>query len=123
MLHSVLASTPRCTITLISTEPYIQRQRRGIRHLQYIAWPGMRSIGCGISINSLHWRRHASLFIQDESFAYHRPHSADHGVPTTADDLLILREEVYRHHDPQTPLLVHCSAGVGRTGTYIALDR
>ncbi|EGD79641.1 hypothetical protein PTSG_10488 [Salpingoeca rosetta] len=47
----------------------------------------------------------------------------DHGVPNTSGEILAFREDVYRLHDPNTPLIVHCSAGVGRTGTYIAIDR
>eukprot|EP00730_Choanoeca_flexa_P003553 TRINITY_DN11441_c0_g1_i1.p1 TRINITY_DN11441_c0_g1~~TRINITY_DN11441_c0_g1_i1.p1 ORF type:complete len:461 (+),score=138.90 TRINITY_DN11441_c0_g1_i1:77-1459(+) len=49
----------------------------------------------------------------------------DHGVPLTTTEFLEFRAAVNNiwHKDPQKPLLVHCSAGVGRTGTYIACDR
>eukprot|EP01147_Barroeca_monosierra_P000103 gene103-3495_t len=46
----------------------------------------------------------------------------DHGVPNTSSEILAFRDEIYRVHDPNTPLAVHCSAGVGRTGTYISID-
>ncbi|KAM5208837.1 receptor-type tyrosine-protein phosphatase H isoform 2-T2 [Hipposideros larvatus] len=49
----------------------------------------------------------------------------DHGVPYSPDPLLAFRKMLRRWLD-QTPEggppIVHCSAGVGRTGTLIALD-
>ena len=48
----------------------------------------------------------------------------DHGVPQYATSVLGFLRHVRRQH-PYTdarPLLVHCSAGVGRTGTFITLD-
>ena len=48
----------------------------------------------------------------------------DHGVPESADEVLLLRLEVHRLTETSVgPIVVHCSAGVGRTGTYIAIDR
>ncbi|XP_045895053.1 receptor-type tyrosine-protein phosphatase O isoform X2 [Micropterus dolomieu] len=50
----------------------------------------------------------------------------DHGVPTVnaIESILqfvhIVRQQANRTKDP---VIVHCSAGVGRTGTFIALDR
>uniref|UniRef100_A0AAR2K418 Protein-tyrosine-phosphatase n=1 Tax=Pygocentrus nattereri TaxID=42514 RepID=A0AAR2K418_PYGNA len=50
----------------------------------------------------------------------------DHGVPTVnaIESILqfvqIVRQQVNR---TKGPVIVHCSAGVGRTGTFIALDR
>ncbi len=47
----------------------------------------------------------------------------DHGVPEYATPILAFHHRVKSQHKPSRgPLLVHCSAGVGRTGTYIALD-
>ena len=47
----------------------------------------------------------------------------DHGVPDYAKTLLQLRKKALRSwNDGQHPILVHCSAGVGRTGTFIAID-
>ena len=48
----------------------------------------------------------------------------DHGVPKFATSLLSFIRRVQKEHnkDMGVPLLVHCSAGVGRTGTFITLD-
>ena len=48
----------------------------------------------------------------------------DHGVPRYATALLGFIRKVRKSHFPSdpAPLLVHCSAGVGRTGTFIVLD-
>ncbi|XP_068115987.1 receptor-type tyrosine-protein phosphatase beta-like [Hyperolius riggenbachi] len=51
----------------------------------------------------------------------------DHGVPRTTKDLIrfrnLIREYTTFRCPASSPILVHCSAGVGRTGTLIALDR
>ncbi|XP_008109152.2 receptor-type tyrosine-protein phosphatase beta isoform X1 [Anolis carolinensis] len=50
----------------------------------------------------------------------------DHGVPETTQSLIQFVRTVrdYINRTPQAgPTIVHCSAGVGRTGTFIALDR
>ncbi|KAM3920260.1 uncharacterized protein RB166_014648 [Leptodactylus fuscus] len=51
----------------------------------------------------------------------------DHGVPKTTSDLIrfrnLVREYTTSCYSLDSPILVHCSAGVGRTGTFIALDR
>jgi protein tyrosine phosphatase len=47
----------------------------------------------------------------------------DHGVPSYATSLLTFRKKVRSFDDPTMgPIIVHCSAGVGRTGTFIAID-
>ncbi|NWJ04321.1 PTPRK phosphatase, partial [Crypturellus undulatus] len=48
----------------------------------------------------------------------------DHGVPRNPTQLLYLVEKVNKvvSENPTGPVLVHCSAGIGRTGTFIALD-
>ncbi|XP_041651495.1 receptor-type tyrosine-protein phosphatase eta isoform X7 [Cheilinus undulatus] len=50
----------------------------------------------------------------------------DHGVPETTELLISFRHLVREHMDQysrHSPAVVHCSAGVGRTGTLIAIDR
>ncbi|XP_056138392.1 receptor-type tyrosine-protein phosphatase eta [Lampris incognitus] len=50
----------------------------------------------------------------------------DHGVPETTELLINFRHLVREHMDQysrNSPTVVHCSAGVGRTGTFIAIDR
>ncbi|NXK10991.1 PTPRJ phosphatase, partial [Herpetotheres cachinnans] len=50
----------------------------------------------------------------------------DHGVPETTDLLINFRHIVHEYSSQNpidSPTLVHCSAGVGRTGTFIAIDR
>ncbi|XP_068962227.1 receptor-type tyrosine-protein phosphatase O isoform X1 [Petaurus breviceps papuanus] len=50
----------------------------------------------------------------------------DHGVPTTnAAESIMQFVQMVRQHATKSrgPMIIHCSAGVGRTGTFIALDR
>ena len=47
----------------------------------------------------------------------------DHGVPSSPVEVLDLVRYVESIvHDPQEPIVIHCSAGVGRTGTFIAIS-
>nr|XP_039266285.1 receptor-type tyrosine-protein phosphatase F-like [Styela clava] len=54
---------------------------------------------------------------------YHYTTWPDHGVPQTTSALFNLRRIVRTEFgESNYPIVVHCSAGVGRTGTFIALD-
>ena len=55
---------------------------------------------------------------------YHFTAWPDHGVPKFATSLITFIRRVQRGHNKNDgfPLLVHCSAGVGRTGTFVLLD-
>lgn len=47
----------------------------------------------------------------------------DHGVPKRTDQVVhMLRACRAWSENPQHPWIVHCSAGIGRTGTFIAID-
>jgi len=47
----------------------------------------------------------------------------DHGVPETARDVIeFLRAVKEETGTSKAPILVHCSAGIGRTGTFMAID-
>lgn len=48
----------------------------------------------------------------------------DHGVPQNPENLLEMIQEVgeLQKKFPHQPSLVHCSAGIGRTGTYILIS-
>ncbi|XP_018424207.1 PREDICTED: receptor-type tyrosine-protein phosphatase alpha-like [Nanorana parkeri] len=47
----------------------------------------------------------------------------DHGVPKKASDMVQLVEIMNKCNPPGSgPIIVHCSAGIGRTGTFLALD-
>jgi len=51
----------------------------------------------------------------------------DHGVPNNAEDIrrIVYMVDEQRANDcpPHSPIVVHCSAGVGRTGTFIAIHQ
>ncbi|XP_078353365.1 receptor-type tyrosine-protein phosphatase S-like isoform X3 [Oculina patagonica] len=58
-----------------------------------------------------------------EVLQFHYTTWPDKGVPQRSTALLGFRWKVYtRHQATGGPLVVHCSAGVGRTGTYIGID-
>jgi len=46
----------------------------------------------------------------------------DHGVPDNPEDFLKFFQHIRQQLSPPEPVLVHCSAGVGRTGVTICLD-
>ena len=56
---------------------------------------------------------------------YHYFGWPDHGVPPSADGLLWLISHINKVKDAsgdRSPIITHCSAGIGRTGAYCAID-
>ncbi|XP_061178844.1 receptor-type tyrosine-protein phosphatase kappa-like [Saccostrea echinata] len=53
---------------------------------------------------------------------FHYTKWPDHGTPNPIDLLTFLRHFRHQIQPSPHPIIVHCSAGVGRTGTFIALD-
>jgi netrin-G3 ligand len=54
---------------------------------------------------------------------YHFTEWPDHGAPSDKIIMISLIQRIREVHPPDgPPLVVHCSAGVGRTGTFIVLD-
>ncbi|OWF48900.1 Receptor-type tyrosine-protein phosphatase zeta [Mizuhopecten yessoensis] len=53
---------------------------------------------------------------------YHFTRWPDHGVPEPFELLQFYKRVRSGHTDHKGPLIVHCSAGIGRTGSFIGLD-
>ncbi|XP_065941951.1 receptor-type tyrosine-protein phosphatase epsilon [Magallana gigas] len=100
-------------------------------------WPDLEEdFNCDVfTISTTHQRQYANYVIRKMkiwhikrnesriSTQYQYTSWPDHGVPDPLN-LLLFKNHVTRSkcvtHDG--PTLVHCSAGIGRTGTYIAID-
>lgn len=54
-----------------------------------------------------------------EAFAYYHINVPDYGVPTEAQIERFL-EIMDHHHEAREPVVIHCVAGCGRTGQFIA---
>ena len=67
-----------------------------------------------------------SAHSDDDTLEVHQFHYTvwpDHGVPECGTPLLSFHNRVEKFHKRiSTPMVVHCSAGVGRTGTFIVID-
>ncbi|XP_050080022.1 phosphatidylinositol phosphatase PTPRQ [Anopheles maculipalpis] len=93
---------------------------------QYIDFGDIR-VKCTQELNlSLYYKR---LFLVSKGnltkavFHYHFLDWPDHSCPASTADLIKFSKIVRAERKSYAiPLVVHCSAGVGRTGTFIALD-
>ncbi|RWS28580.1 tyrosine-protein phosphatase non-receptor type 11-like protein [Leptotrombidium deliense] len=59
-------------------------------------------------------------------YQYHFTAWPDHGVPSDPGCVLNFLEQVNKRQesiDSKGPVVVHCSAGIGRTGTFIVIDQ
>ncbi|KAK6188072.1 hypothetical protein SNE40_004334 [Patella caerulea] len=65
---------------------------------------------------------HQTTGKEHETMLFHFTAWADHGVPEVGDLLDYLHRVQEYKSDSKSPTLVHCSAGIGRSGAYIALD-
>jgi protein tyrosine phosphatase len=63
----------------------------------------------------------------DARIIYHAHYTKwpDHGTPTGTNDALFFLDKVESYRQltrTQAPIVLHCSAGIGRTGTFCAID-
>ena len=84
-----------------------------------------------VKVTMTYFSLHIAFFLQIQDGSndshtltqYHLTSWPDHGVPDYATPLMSLHKQVMANWSPSKgPILVHCSAGVGRTGTFIAVD-
>ncbi|EPY78344.1 protein tyrosine phosphatase, receptor type, T-like protein [Camelus ferus] len=121
-------------VTLIETEPlaeYVIRtftvQKQGGWSLSAVAVAPMGA-GQGVGVGSS-WRNRGAFSPQKgyheirELRLFHFTSWPDHGVPCYATGLLGFVRQVKFLNPPEAgPIVVHCSAGAGRTGCFIAID-
>jgi hypothetical protein len=62
------------------------------------------------------------MFVLQVIHHYQYTEWPDYGRPEKVEPLIELLEEVHSVHPTTAPIVVHCSAGVGRTGTLCAID-
>lgn len=102
-----------------------------IKCVQY--WPEKESTFGKIHVKMLNAELFADYIIRHLSMEkdgvikkvkqYHFTSWPDHGVPRYPTQLLAFRRRFKTLHTKgSSPIVVHCSAGVGRTGTFIGLD-
>jgi len=60
---------------------------------------------------------------QEERLVLHYQYTEwpDHGLPASTSVFRSLLQKVDQNRNPDVPIVIHCSAGVGRTGTFCAV--
>ena len=117
-LSETITPGDRFSVTLSSSTPYAEYHVRKllVKHVCGSEYPILKSP------NSL------QLTESDKSVTvtqFHYTAWPDHGVPHNVMSVIRFIRHVRKLFPPASqdqPLLVHCSAGVGRTGTFITLD-
>lgn len=93
----------------------------------------VEEVGVGLVMRRLLWERKTAgiggaaveTSTRWECDHYHFTSWPDHGVPSSPAVLLELCALMRKHeqqHDDNVPILVHCSAGIGRSGVFCVLD-
>ena len=128
-------------ITVISM---VTQLREGYRAKCYQYWPNDEGgvLECGDILVTLSFTRDDVLYVTRGFTLFHSPTQRtadvihlqftswpDHGVPKSPKDLLdyldelqSLLKEVKPPFEGSVPLLIHCSAGVGRSGVLLMMD-
>lgn len=114
------AYDPTIITTVLEMEHRGTGEKRTMKHIQFKDWPDhVRPI-----LEHPRCQPFISFFCRlTDIFIFYRLFLPLQGVPPTADKFLNLLEEVQRVHarqDAGAPyILVHCSAGIGRTGVLV----
>ena len=94
----------------------------------------LRLVNAGETFNPNYILRHFLVTHSEKQetrdiYQFHFKAWPDHGVPQDPgvvlgflDDVNHKYREVQRESDKHRPMVVHCSAGIGRTGTFIVID-
>eukprot|EP00118_Oscarella_pearsei_P021611 m.243245 g.243245 ORF g.243245 m.243245 type:complete len:560 (+) comp40237_c0_seq43:393-2072(+) len=80
---------------------------------------------CTVRILDVYKRNSDGTVLSHTVTQFHFTSWPDHGVPAHATSLLTFVKRARSHHERVKdggPMLIHCSAGVGRTGTFIVID-
>ncbi|XP_041359713.1 receptor-type tyrosine-protein phosphatase kappa-like [Gigantopelta aegis] len=97
-------------------------------------WPSEGSIKYGeVTVRNVNEAKYTDYIIRTFEISkdsvsrivkqFHFTTWSDHGAPTFPTTLLAFRRKIHTYSpDSTAPVLSHCSAGIGRTGTFIALD-
>ena len=119
-LHSSIRPGKSFSVTYTSTLPFAEYEIRKFK-LQNV------SVNFNKNNSSFSLWRFSTQLMEDDSRVVTQLHYTawpDHGVPENVMSLIGFIRRVRKHHPASLdqPLLVHCSAGVGRTGTFVLLD-